>query len=434
MARFHYIDKEDLAKDPFGTEESVESEFQSMLSSDTTTVRSQKYKPGETVTGTVLSIGEQFIFVDLGGKNAGALPKEELTAMGAAFPKLGDEVTAFVKSDSGSEVVLSKQLRRGESDDTALRMAYENGVPVEAKVDKVVKGGFEVSIAGKRGFVPQSQMDLLPIENPEVFIGTVQRFVITEFKPRNLVLSRKSLLREERAEQVQELLRTLQVGQMVVGTVTKFMAFGAFVDIGGVEALIPLSEMSWKRLKNAEEVLKIGEKVTAKILKIEHSPKLKIGLSIKDAGEDPWISYATRLVPGTAVPGVITRLADFGAFVQIFEGVEGMAHVSQLTWEKRIQHPREVVTGGQEVTAHILGVDLDGRKLSLSLKGPMPEELAQKLANKSKGGSDSQMTDADKSDLAEWKSFKDLQNKAEISHGGAGALAAAFGSARKKKL
>ena len=433
MARFHYIDKEDLSKDPFGAEEEIPkgSEFETLLSEDTAVVRNKKFRPGESVTGTVISVGETYIFVDLGGKNAGALPKEELTAMGTLFPKVGDEVTAFVKSDNGSEVVLSKQLRRGESDDSALRLAYENGVPIEGKVDKVVKGGFEVSLSGKRAFVPQSQMDFATIENPEVFVGTVQRFLITEFKPRNIVLSRKALIKEERQEQVQELLRTLQVGQSVAGTVTKFLTFGAFVDIGGIEALVPLSELGWKRVKNAEEVLKLGEKITAKVLRIEHTPKLKIALSLKDAGEDPWLSHATRLVPGSAVPGVVTRLSDFGAFVQVFEGVEGLAHVSQLTWEKRVGHPREVVTGGQEVNVHILSVDLEARKLSLSIKGPMPEELAKKLASKTKG--DSEMTDAERTDMAEWKSFQDLQKKAAHDSGSANAFAAAFAIAKKKR-
>jgi small subunit ribosomal protein S1 len=183
MAKFHYIDKDELGRDPFAPEtgigEGVDNEFEKLLSSETVEVRTRRFRQGESVTGKVLSLGDEFIFVDLGGKNAGALAVDEYKGGDALIPKVGEEVTVFVREDNGSEVILTRQLRRGETDDAALRTAWENKVPVEAKVEKVVKGGFEASLSGKRAFVPQSQMDTVASDKPEAYVGQVFKFHIT---------------------------------------------------------------------------------------------------------------------------------------------------------------------------------------------------------------------------------------------------------------
>ncbi|MCA2959550.1 MAG: S1 RNA-binding domain-containing protein [Silvanigrellales bacterium] len=434
MAKFHYVDKEDLSRDPFAAEERGSDEFEALLSGETVNVQTRRYRQGEQVTGRVMSVGEEFLFIELGGKNAGALAIEEYKGGDALMPKLGDDVTVYVREDNGSEVILTRQLRRGETDDTALRSAYENKVPVEAKIEKVTKGGFEASLSGKRAFVPQSQIDTVPVENPEAYVGQVFKFHITEFKGgKNIVLSRKSILREEQQETVQALLRTLSVGQVLRATVTRLADFGAFADLGGVEGLIPLSELSWKRVKKAEEVVKPGEQVNVKILRIEHAPRLRIALSLKDAGEDPWVANATRLTPGEVLEGTVVRLADFGAFVSVFEGVEGLAHVSQLTWEKRVAHPREMVKEGQAVKVHVLSFDLEGHKLSLSVKGPMPEELAKKFAARKAGGGQADMSPEEREQMTEWESFQKIRKENPSAGQSAGLFADAFARANKKK-
>lgn len=437
MAKFHYVDKEELTRDPFASESSSaggENEFEQLLASEAVSVNTRRYRMGESVTGRVMSVGGEYVFVDLGGKNAGALAVEEYRGGDTLVPKVGDEVTVFVREDNGSEVILTRQLRRGEADDSMLRNAFENQVPVEAKIEKAVKGGFEASLASKRAFVPQGQIDIVPNANPEVYVGQVFKFHITELKSRNIVLSRKSLLREEQQDRVQELLRTLEVGQVHQVTITRLAEFGAFADLGGVEGLIPLSELAWKRLKNAEEAVKPGEKHLVKILRIEHSPRLRIGLSLKSAGEDPWMSHATRLSPGEVLEGTIVRLADFGAFVSVFEGVEGLAHVSQLTWEKRVSHPRDEVKEGQQVKVHVLSVDLENRKLALSVKGPMPEEMAAKLAAKRGGKGREELTAEEREAMADWETFQKVKKANPLAGAGTGGgiFAQAFANARKK--
>jgi small subunit ribosomal protein S1 len=434
MAKFHYVDKEDFSRDPFAAEEGNDSEFEALLGAETVTVQTRRYRQGEQVSGRVMSVGEEFLFIELGGKNAGALAIEEYKGGDALMPKLGDEVTVYVREDNGSEVILTRQLRRGETDDAALRGAYENKTPVEAKVEKVVKGGFEASLSGKRAFIPQSQMDTATVENTESYVGQVFKFHITEFKGgKNIVLSRKSILREEQQESVQALLRTLAPGQVTRVTVTRLADFGAFADLGGVEGLIPLSELSWKRVKSAGDVVKPGDVLTVKILRIEHSPRLRIGLSLKDAGEDPWMSHATQMAPGTVLEGTVARLADFGAFVSVFEGIEGLAHVSQLSWERRIGHPREVLKEGQALKVHVLSLDLEGRKLSLSVKGPMPEEMAQKLASRKAGGGREALSSEEREQMAEWESFQKVRQSNPTASQGAGLLADAFARANQKK-
>ena len=433
MANFRYIDPDEHTRDPFAAEDNQNTEFEKLLEVDPVNVANKRYNIGESISGTVLQVGAEFLFVDLGGKNAGALAVDEFRSAETLIPKVGDTVQAFVRSDNGSEVILTRTLRRGEADDSMMRNAYENKVPVEAKVEKTTKGGFEASIGGKRAFIPMSQMENGPIAEPESFVGAVLKFHITEYKQngRNIVLSRRGLLREEQEGKIADLMRTLEVGQTHRATITRFATFGAFADLGGFEGLIPLSEMAWKRVKNAEEVVRAGEVVNVKITKIEHSPRLRVGLSLKDAGEDPWIAHATRLTPGALLDGTVSRLADFGAFVAVQEGVEGLAHVSQLTWEKRIGHPREVLQEGQAVKVHVLTVDLEGRKLSLSIKGPMPEEMAERLKKK-KGGSEA-LSPEEQSAMADWNTYQKTAAVSAVQREDGSIFAAAFTKANTRK-
>lgn len=289
MGKFHYRDPKENEKDPFAPADDQSPEFEELLAQEAKkNVMSKGWKPGETALGQVLRVSSDFVFVDLGGKNAGILPLEEYRlAHNGEAPTVGQEVTAFIKKDTGSEILLSLSVSRGEADNQALRQAFDAHLPVEAKIEKLVKGGFEAMLGKKRAFVPFSHMELGSIANPENYVGNVLRFYITEFSQggRNIVLSRKALLLEEKKKQADTLLSNLAVGQTLKVTVMRLAPIGAFVDLGGVDGLIPLSEMSYKRIKRPEDVVKVGEVLDAKVIRVETEPRLRIALSLKDASE-----------------------------------------------------------------------------------------------------------------------------------------------------
>ena len=432
MAKFHYVDPEDTTRDPFAPEQDAESDFEKLLNSEAAPTGARRFRMGEQVSGEVVRVGTEFVFIELGGKNTGSMASDEFTAGGLPMPKLGDTVEAYVRQDSGSEIILTRTLRRGEVDSTLLQQAHESNLPVEAKIEKVTKGGFEATLSGKRAFIPFSQMELGRIVDENAYIGQVLKFHISEFKQggRNIVLSRKQLLREERESKQSEILNTLEVGQTLRATITRTATFGAFADIGGIEGLIPISELAWKRLKSPDEVVKIGDVVQVRVLKIEHVPKLRIALSAKNAGEDPWMGIASRLMPGTVLDGEVTRLSDFGAFVSVAEGVEGLVHISQLAWDKRVAHPRDIVSTGQAVKVHVLNVELADHKLSLSIKGPMPEEMQTRLKHKREGTT--ALTEEEKAQMTEWENFRKAA-VAKPTAEQANVFAAAFAKAGRRK-
>lgn len=285
MSKARFIDNEDFGRDPFATEDNETTEFEKLLASESSSASLKRYKAGEPIQGQVLRLGSEFVFVDLGGKSTATLAIEEFHAAGLPTPRAGDELQAYVRKDSGSEIILTLSLRRGEQDDTLLRSAHETRLPVEAKVEKVVKGGFEASLSGKRAFVPLSQMDIGTIADPDSYIGQVLKFIITEYKQggKNIVLSRRSILKDEREAKAGEILRSLEVGQKISATITRTADFGAFADLGGVEGLIPMSELAWKRVGKAEDVVKIGDVINVKVIRIEHAPRLRVALSLKQA-------------------------------------------------------------------------------------------------------------------------------------------------------
>jgi small subunit ribosomal protein S1 len=251
-------------------------------------------------------------------------------------------------------------------------------------VTEVVKGGLSVDVHGVRGFVPASQIDLRFVEDLSPFVGQRLSFKVTRYEPGprgNLVLSRRALLEVEREARASETLGKLVPGLVVRGTVTAFKPYGAFVDIGGVEGMLHVSELGFARVGHPQEVLAIGQQVEVAVLEVKPSedPKkpLKVSLSLKALSEDPWATATASLVEGTQVRGKITRMQPFGAFVEIAPGVEGMVHISELAAGRRINHPREVVELGQEIEATVLGVDAEKRRIALSLAaGARAEEAA----------------------------------------------------------
>jgi len=300
-------------------------------------------------------------------------------------------VTAWFLSSSNNEMRFTTRLGSGPSGagNARLEEAWRSGIPVEGFVEKEIKGGFEIKIGGStRAFCPYSQISLGRAENNAAFVGLHLSFRITEYAEngRNIVVSHRALLEEERQQEKERLKETLAVGMPVRGTVTSIRDFGAFVTIGGVEGLIPISEMAWGRVKDAGDVLSVGQVVDVVIKKIDWEND-RFSFSLKDTLADPWDKVAERYPAGSYHAGVVARLAQFGAFVTMGEGVDGLIHISRLGAGKRISHPREVLKEGENVEVKIEAVDRENKRLSLSLADVSreEEEAAQTLEQFRKG-------------------------------------------------
>ena len=360
---------------------------------------------GEMVKARIVSVGAEAVFVDLGGKAEGMLEIDQvLDRDGKVTVKVGDTIEARVV-DSGAKtgfVALRRTMAKGAEARSELVQAFEHGIPVEGLITAAIKGGVEVQVAGVRAFCPAGQLDLRFVEDPAVFVGQRHEFRITKLEPGrgaqvNLVVSRRALLAEAAEAKAAELRRTLEVGTVVKGTVTTVKDYGAFVDIGGLEGMLHVSELGFQRVGHPSEVLRVGQPVEVLVTKIEQTGDArrpeKISLSLKALENDPWTEVADRLAVGARVKGKVVRLQPFGAFVEVSPGIEGLVHVSQLSADKRINHPRDVVEMGQEVEVTVLGVDLDRRRISLSMTADpeadaaAAEDLAavKKSANRSLG-------------------------------------------------
>ncbi|MFT3697168.1 MAG: 30S ribosomal protein S1 [Kofleriaceae bacterium] len=342
-------------------------------------------KVGDMVKGKIVTIGKEAVFVDLGGKAEGQLERSQVTDHeGKLLVKIGDTVEARVSSDAGGVLMLRTKLGRGPQASAELQQAADLGIPVEGVVTEVVKGGLSVDVAGQRGFVPASQIDARFVEDLTPFIGQRLTFKISRYEPRNLVLSRRALIEEENALKAADLRAKLVPGLVVHGKVVGFKPFGAFVDIGGMEGMLHISELSHSRVDKPEDMLKLGQELDVVVLKVEPpqgKEKERISLSLKALGNNPWSDSIAHLREGQKVKGKVVRLQPFGAFVEVAPGVEGLVHISELGAGRRINHPKEVVDVGAEVEATILGIDPERRRLSLSLASSRentaaPDEVA----------------------------------------------------------
>jgi len=341
---------------------------------------------GDMVKGKIVSVSKEAVFIDLGGKAEGQLERSQVTdPEGKLLVKIGDTLEARVSSDTGGQLMLRTKLGRGPQASAELQQAADLGIPVEGVVTEVVKGGLSVDVAGMRGFVPASQIDTRFVEDLAPFVGQRLAFRISRYEPRNLVLSRRALLEEENAVKAAELRGQLVPGLVVHGKVVGFKPFGAFIDIGGIEGMLHISELSHSRVEKPEDILSLGQEVDVVVLKIEPpqgKEKERISLSLKALGNDPWSDSVAKLTQGQQVKGKIVRLQPFGAFVEIAPGVEGLVHISELGAGRRINHPKEIVAVGQEVEATILAIEPERHRLSLSLANSTAntathEELAQ---------------------------------------------------------
>lgn len=347
--------------------------------------RSQKdagrLEPGSKVEATVLKITKDWVFLDTGRKGEGVLDIKELTdAEGNVSVKVGDLVTAWFISSRNNEMRFTTKVGAGShgAGNAQLEEAYASGIPVQGTIEKEVKGGFEVKVAGSRAFCPFSQVALRRVEDTASLIGKQMSFKITEYgeKGRNIVVSHRALLEEELQQQKDALKETLKVGDRVQGTVTSLRDFGAFVSIGAVEGLLPVSEVAHSRVNHVSEILTVGQEVEVVVKGIDWE-KGRISFSLKDTLADPWDEVASAFPEGSYQTGKVARLTPFGAFVTLGSGVDGLIHISKLGAGKRIQHPREVISEGQEVEVKVEGIDRDQRRISLSLASVSRAEQEQ---------------------------------------------------------
>lgn len=356
-----------------------ESEFEALLREleKTEQAVAERPKPGERVKGQVLAIDEAQVFVDLGGKAEGVMDIGNLKNQdGSLKVAIGDEleaVVAGVDAETGAITLGGKHGKQAHGAEE-LEAAYQQGLPVEGSVTGTTKGGLEVRIAGHRAFCPASQADIRFVEDLSSMVGQQHAFRITKLekgKRLNLVVSRRALLEAERAAQAEALKEQLQEGAVLNGTVVGIKEFGAFVDLGGAEGMVHISEMSLTRIRHPEDLLSLGQEVEVQVLRIENTgnPKRpqKIALSIRALAKDPWSDVAVRYAPGSRVDGRVTRTQPFGAFVELEPGLEGMIHISELGAGRRLNHPDEVLSTGQPVTATVLKVEPERKRIGLSL-------------------------------------------------------------------
>lgn len=340
--------------------------------------RDRRVQVGEKVTGKVVAIGEENAFVDVGTKAEAVLDLAELRADdGSLDLEVGQEIEALVASidrESGAPLLRARP-GRGAAMREELRQAHAHGLPVEGMVTGVNKGGVEVEVAGLRAFCPMSQLDLRFVPEPAVYVGQRLTFRITRYEEDsrgrgpNVVLSRRALLEEEAKARAEEARKHLEVGKVIEGKVTSITSYGAFVDLGGIEGLLHVSEIRHGRVGDPREVLEEGQNVRVQILRIEEGKdgNDRISLSSKALDSDPWLAAVERFSEGRRIHGRVVRLTEFGAFVEVEPGIDGLVHISELGAGRRINHPREVLNVGQEVEARVLGMDGERRRLSLSL-------------------------------------------------------------------
>jgi small subunit ribosomal protein S1 len=328
---------------------------------------------GEVVSGKVVRVDKDEVLVDIGYKSEGVIPVSELSIRRSVNPadevRLGDEIDALVmtKEDAEGRLILSKKRARFEMAWKRIEGAAESGEPVEGTVIEVVKGGLILDL-GVRGFLPASLVDIRRVQDLDEFMSQTLRCKVIELNRsrNNVVLSRRAVLEEERREMRQAILDRLSPGDVVEGTISNIVDFGAFVDLEGIDGLIHISELSWSHVNHPSELLEIGQQVRVKVLDIDRE-RQRISLGLKQTQSDPWQEVIDAYAQGDVVEGRVTKVVTFGAFVEILPGVEGLVHISELA-PHHVENPREIVSQGETVRAKIIEMDAERRRLSLSLK------------------------------------------------------------------
>jgi small subunit ribosomal protein S1 len=330
-------------------------------------LKAKRFDKGDTVDGTIVAIGSEVAFVDVGGKGEATIDVVQLkNADGVVEVAVGDRIHATVLSTAGG-LVLSRKLVRGAATDRQLEDAFQAGLPVEGKVENAVKGGYEVRIAGQRAFCPASQIDILKTD-PSLHVGKVYEFRIIEYRDaRNLVVSRRALLEEQQRAAADEIRRSIVVGAVLTGRVASVREFGAFVDLGGgVQGLIHVSEMGWSRVSDPAQIVKAGDELTVMVLRVDDD-KQKIALGLKQLSTDPWSRVLETYAIGQTVHGRVTRVADFGTFVELEPGVEALIPSSEIGHARQPGADRGLPIG-TSVEVVVAEVDPSRRRLRVTVK------------------------------------------------------------------
>ncbi len=352
--------------------EDAEPSFADLLESYSSKI-TRNIEVGNKISGRIISIGKDFVFLDTGTQIDGVANRADLLNSKGEFPyAIGDIVELYVVSAKGDEILLSKAIS-GSGDNTLLNEAFHNAIPVNGKVIEQCKGGFHVDIQHTRAFCPVSQMDLSYIENPESFIGQSFDFLILQFEERgkNIVVSRRELLKQDMESKKELFLKTLSVGSVCTGRVARIMPYGAFVElIPGLTGLVPISEISWSHIEKPEDVLQADDPVQVVVIAIQPRPEddPKIALSIKQVLDNPWSHISDQFHAGDRVKGKITRLAPFGAFVELAPGIDGLVHLSEISYTHRVNRPEDFLQSGDQVFVLIKEIDLLKKRVSLSIK------------------------------------------------------------------
>jgi small subunit ribosomal protein S1 len=357
----------------------ADEDFASMFEAS---VQAKHIARGQTIEGTIVAIGAEVAFVNVGGKGEAQIEIAELKDdEGALQVTVGDRIQAVVVSTEGG-LQLSRRLARGAATARQLEDAFHTGLPVQGKVERDVKGGYEVRIGGQRAFCPFSQIDIVRTADPAQHQGRVYAFRIIEYKEggRNLIVSRRTLLEEEQRANAVEIRKAIAVGAVLTGRVTSVRDFGAFVDLGaGVQGLLHVSEMGWSRVSDTSQVVTPGEEITVKVLRVDDNTQ-KIALGLKQLSADPWSTAHTGYEVGQVRTGRITRVAEFGAFVELEPGIEGLAHASTFASTGHSKGWTQSVAVGMTAAFEILSIDLEKKRIGLAraaLDAPEAEEVRE---------------------------------------------------------
>lgn len=346
-------------------------------------------RSGNMIRGTVVAIDKDVVLVDAGLKSESAIPVEQFkNAQGELEVQVGDEVDVVLDSieDGFGETILSREKAKRHEAWLTLEKAVDDAATVLGVINGKVKGGFTVDLNGVRAFLPGSLVDVRPlrdtshIENREIELKVIK----LDQKRNNVVVSRRAVIESENSAEREQLLENLQEGSEVKGIIKNLTDYGAFVDLGGVDGLLHITDMAWKRVKHPSEVVEVGQELLVKVLKFDKD-RSRVSLGLKQLGEDPWVSIAKRYPEGTKVTGKVTNLTDYGCFVEIETGVEGLVHVSEMDWTNKNIHPSKVVSLGDVVEVIVLEIDEERRRISLGLKQCKPNPWLQFAESHNKG-------------------------------------------------
>lgn len=329
-------------------------------------------RPGSIVRGVVVAIDKDVVLVDAGLKSESAIPAEQFkNAPGELEIQVGDEVDVALDAveDGFGETLLSREKAKRHEAWITLEKAYEDAETVTGVINGKVKGGFTVELNGIRAFLPGSLVDVRPVRDTLHLEGKELEFKVIKLdqKRNNVVVSRRAVIESENSAERDQLLENLQEGMEVKGIVKNLTDYGAFVDLGGVDGLLHITDMAWKRVKHPSEIVNVGDEINVKVLKFDRE-RTRVSLGLKQLGEDPWVAIAKRYPEGTKLTGRVTNLTDYGCFVEIEEGVEGLVHVSEMDWTNKNIHPSKVVNVGDVVEVMVLDIDEERRRISLGLK------------------------------------------------------------------